>query len=775
MSDVVVDAAQAVLDDFAAHRAAAPLKSIFSLIPPSREDPTAQSPPVFFKPRRLRFAAETLFPVAESELAADVADQVEQLLAEYRQALAGRSADPAIRLEQTLALLQEYAWALPSTTPGVALYDALRTEAALAAATASTGADSVLLLGGDLSGIQDFIYTLAADQATKSLRSRSLYLQLLTDAVARWLLALTGMPLTNLLYSGGGRFYVIVPYSADWPAQLHAWRRELSRFLLHAHQGELYVALGACALAVENPDLKAVWRSVNESISADKRRRFAALDADELHQLVFAPRGHGGNADAACAVCNYMGALEAIDTGDDEPLRVCALCASFINNHDGMSSELRDAAFICTRFHTPSLDIPNARQAWHQVLRALGMSVWFRPAEQDVAGSDLARRLKDAPAERVAVISDAGLQQLDVLRRAFPQHVFSIRPVVNVLPMETDAKGRQRIKTFHDLAQQPAHPTSAQQSAAAAGGKGFERYGVLRMDVDDLGDLFTAQSGTQDLAGIASMSAALARFFEGWVGTICREFNADSDPARNNALYTVYSGGDDLFIVGAWHVLPQVALRISADLGQYACNPRVHLSGGLSLHSAKFPLYQAAKAAEEEVERAKGIDSGKAAFSFLEQTVKWAFMGDFSNPDALSVWGLVQRIDAQLQPATSEHGDTTPRLNQAFLQTLQQLYVQYAESMGRFRNQQQAPQWLLGPWVWRGAYQLKRIEQRIRTGDNDAAEALASKALINTIRTSLTDGIKHNNQWTGERMIERLGLAARWTQLLNRKQQKKER
>jgi CRISPR-associated protein Csm1 len=44
-----------------------------------------------------------------------------------------------------------------------------------------------LLVGGDITGIQRFIYTISSKGAAKSLRGCSAYLNLLCDAIAEWL------------------------------------------------------------------------------------------------------------------------------------------------------------------------------------------------------------------------------------------------------------------------------------------------------------------------------------------------------------------------------------------------------------------------------------------------------------------------------------------------------------------------------------------------------------------------------------------------------------
>ena len=66
-----------------------------------------------------------------------------------------------------------------------------------------------LLVSGDLSGIQSFIYTIPSAGALKSLRGRSFYLEILMENIADEILARAGMSRSSLLYTGGGHFYLL--------------------------------------------------------------------------------------------------------------------------------------------------------------------------------------------------------------------------------------------------------------------------------------------------------------------------------------------------------------------------------------------------------------------------------------------------------------------------------------------------------------------------------------------------------------------------------------
>jgi CRISPR-associated protein Cas10/Csm1 subtype III-A len=71
----------------------------------------------------------------------------------------------------------------------------------------------VLLLGGDLSGIQKFIYNIAFRKTSVSLKERSFYLQQFIDFVIQRIITHTDINVNigNVVYSSGGKFYMLLP------------------------------------------------------------------------------------------------------------------------------------------------------------------------------------------------------------------------------------------------------------------------------------------------------------------------------------------------------------------------------------------------------------------------------------------------------------------------------------------------------------------------------------------------------------------------------------
>jgi len=139
--------------------------------------------------------------------------------------------------------------------------------------------------------------------------------------------------------------------------------------------------------------------------------------------------------------------------------------------------------------------------------------------------------------------------------------------------------------------------------------------GVLKADVDDLG--FLMSSGLTDhvsLGRIVGVSRTLDELFKGYL------------PARLHDqythVYTVFSGGDDLFFIGPWLDI----LRLTADVRHWlnrACadNEALTISAGVIFAKPKTPIRVLAEQAEESLEIAK--DAGKNRVAVGNVVIGW--------------------------------------------------------------------------------------------------------------------------------------------------------
>lgn len=669
--------------------------------------------------------------------------------------------DLEMYLEAMLALLQRYGWCIPSayyhSRPDVSLYDHSRMTGALAACLAGFPEDTLrqiadkpehskepvaLLVGGDISGVQDFIYTITNKGATSSLRGRSFYLQLLTEAAARFVLRELELPYTNLIYGGGGNFYILA--RASEKDKLKALRQKLSRILYKHHQGDLYMAVEGLLLRAsdfmrppnkeDKHPLSEKWGELARRVAIVKNQRFAELEAGEL-ETFFAPQGHGGNEDKQCQVCGREHPkTDKVKKGDGEGVRKCPACQSY----ERLGEELRKARFIGWDLlrHPNSVEMLTGSEVpgrYEDLLREMGFAADVGETFDKVGNFS-----------RIWALSDETFEQ--ALKRANGK-VLTRRLLVNVTPklsapfVSDDNQSFQAgdIKPFEKLAKDS---------------QGITRLGVFRADVDNLGKLFAEGLGNDaTLSRIASLSFAVSLFFEGWVGKIAESWNREHD----DRLYAIYSGGDDLFFVGSWDELVEFAWQANEDLKKYTGNhPGIHISGGMTLVTEKYPLAKAAQDSESAEKAAKSVvwwdeqgnERRKNVFAFLGQPLPWE---EFKNARTLKE--RLEKLDKEKRIAV--------------IRKLLMNYALYAKAQTDRRDKgkdkrpnQDRPQTLYGPWNWRMVYLLRRTFGG-KTPENEDSNEQRLTRDFNVLPEQETQPDYARLEW--------VGVAARWAELKDRK------
>lgn len=110
----------------------------------------------------------------------------------------------------------------------------------------------------------------------------------------------------------------------------------------------------------------------------------------------------------------------------------------------------------------------------------------------------------------------------------------------------------------------------------------------------------------------AAFSRALTRFFKYDINQLLREGN----DGGGYHVEIVYSGGDDVFIAGAWDDVISSAQSICNAFSRYTLD-RLTLSGGIGIFDAKYPVYNSSQETEALEDAAKAFP-GKNAISIFD-------------------------------------------------------------------------------------------------------------------------------------------------------------
>ena len=575
----------------------------------------------------------------------------EDFVAAFRKATQDERYTPAF-YQTLVALLHKYTSRMPSATPwgqrekktvpDISLYDHLRTTAAIAVcigrelseteveAQLSTQKGSArkvcALIKGDISGIQNFLYQILSDGAARELRGRSFYLQLLTEAIAHWVLRQFDLPVTNLLLASGGHFYILAPYS-EARERLDTLRRTISQNLWALHGGDLSCILAGISITTndfEADNFSGKWREVSEKVHQRKQEKWSEMSPQDMFENFFEP--HGG---------------KDVDYGFGE-----------------LGRHLRGAAYLVA-FDVPESPIPE-KPDWRAAINAFGLDVHLcadtgeKPTAPQHAERAVVYRLGDTDFLTDKVLENFRWEGLPVS--------YDFRSLPQVIAHRHDGDDQDIIADYDYLAN---------------ASEGVQWFGALRMDVDDLGTVFTEKLDNATISRLATLSEALRLFFEGYVPQLCQQYNAEQE---QETLELIYAGGDDLFLVGGWSALPEIAERIRSEFRQFVTGDHVTLSGGIAIEHKKYPLYQFAAQSGEAEKAAKGSGE-KNAITFLRKPMAWA---DFE-----IVWNwhrkFLEAIHAQRDPIP--HG---------FLSRLNQIYADERR------------------WAWRSLYYFSRIQERYK-------------------------------------------------------------
>ncbi|MBZ5724344.1 MAG: hypothetical protein LAP87_05045 [Acidobacteriia bacterium] len=135
----------------------------------------------------------------------------------------------------------------------------------------------------------------------------------------------------------------------------------------------------------------------------------------------------------------------------------------------------------------------------------------------------------------------------------------------------------------------------------AAKAEGDELLGILKADVDSFGRLIAKHTKEGTLDALERVSKDLDGFFS---ITLQR---AISENAEWKYIYTVFSGGDDLLLVGPWSVMLDFAATVESMFSsgpgrQYGLS----LSAAVSFMPPRIPIRHGVHRAETDLKQAKG-------------------------------------------------------------------------------------------------------------------------------------------------------------------------
>ncbi|KEO82569.1 type III-A CRISPR-associated protein Cas10/Csm1 [Tumebacillus flagellatus] len=452
-------------------------------------------------------------------------------------------------LIQMAELIRTWFWCLPvegQSNTGESVADVCRLASAIASCLCKhPDATQFGLVVGDLSGIQNYIFSIAVSNqkgVAKRLRARSLFLTLLTEVVGHQIVHQFEMDVWNIVMDSGGKLYLLLPWFDSAPHLLEDIQRTLDRWALQQYNGEIVLNLGWCA--------------VDKERVSEGDHLFARLNDSILTrkaQPLLSALTEGSQWD------------ESVWLIPESLSKRCSSCAKF-------PVRVQNLCAICAR----------DEQVGTKLLHTKYISFHFAK-QGDISFFDnySVRLHSEIPVQSddtyLVWLIEEDASHVDPVELPLCSH-----PIANHVPRQDGS-----IMDFDCIATQ---------------GVGGNQLGYLKADVDQLGTIFSfglKKDGHHvPLTAIFNLSTMLDLFFSAWL------------PARlkgtHPLTYTVFSGGDDLYLIGPWEEIIRLALDLRDHFRKYTSyHPEITLSASLTFGPARTPIHFQTSIAERDLEKAK--------------------------------------------------------------------------------------------------------------------------------------------------------------------------
>lgn len=481
-------------------------------------------------------------------------------------------------LNSLLEVLEAQLSYIPSSTmksevADISLYDHVKLTAAIAAsikewldennisdyketlfkgATGFYGKKVFLLFSMDMSGIQDFIYTIASKNALKMLRSRSFYLEIFMENLIDELLDYIGMSRSNLIYSGGGHAYIITANTENIKQKIVEFELKINEWLLDEFKTALFLGCGYAECSANElhnePEgtYRQIFKNVSKMISQKKMKRYSAAQIIKLNSE--------GKKDGTreCRVCRRASKL----LEDDD---ICSVCNAMI---DMSQNILYEGFYIVTENPKDKAALP---LPFGRYLVAYNKEELLEKMKQDDSS---------------------------YIRAYTKNKSYTGFKVVKKLWVGDYTLG----DSFEKLAKKS---------------EGINRIAVFRADVDNLADAFVNGFVSEKygekymtISRTATFSRKMSMFFKYHINYILEngEFyivdkkkeDKGKKGKRNRNATIVYSGGDDVFVVGSWDDVVGFAVDLQKSLKEFS-QDTLTISGGIGIYPAKYPINNMAR------------------------------------------------------------------------------------------------------------------------------------------------------------------------------------
>ncbi len=446
--------------------------------------------------------------------------------------------------------------------------------------------NDMLLIAGDFFGIQKFIFnSVASSKASKILRAKSAYIQILTKVIAFYIVDELGLSYQSIISTNAGKFEILGINDDDSKEKLKKIQKELDSFFIEKYFGETGVGVSftPCCLSdfIKDGEYKNNLRKrVDKAVEKSKFQKFNLSEIDTILKI-----DDEIDNQNLCPLCSKRKIVD----------EYCKDCNDFVK----IGQNLPKKTYLSISKNSGQIHIfGNYYINFSDKVQRIDNTVAIFDISNDEEFKGYA---KWELASYVSKLDSLSEDELNYLKSK-----------------DKNDAGLSEILTFENLAYLSVKEGIKENQRK----EGVEAIMALKGDVDFMGNYIKNPKNevTNSFARFNFFARMVDYFFSVKASSMMKGKN----------LYTVFAGGDDIFILGAWDEVIEYALDLQQEFEKFATGSGLTFSVGMIMTKPNKPINFVAEISEKALEESKDYkkeqvskDKEKNAITLFGQTVSW--------------------------------------------------------------------------------------------------------------------------------------------------------
>lgn len=474
-----------------------------------------------------------------------------------------------------LVIFEKYLWCIPDYTghpdTDISLFNHLKDVAGLSHAIYKSEGKELNLVLGDIPGIQNYIFDVKNTKAAKMLRGRSIFIRILSRNFATIFLNKLGLTECNLVMLAGGKFYIISYQDETFKENFGSAEYEIEKYLFENFNIDLnftstYKTFNYEDLKNKNLTFGEIIENANKWLLENKGKCFnKILFKDENERIKIDERQWIKKFD-------FLGYTDEYKCGlTNKPLRKSNISKDKID------------------------DKQVDKQAYMEY--KIG---------QEITENNLIIELNEnnIDVENVYVFGD------DRVKPEVPKIL--ICPDIEKLLEDESKKDKLNMLVntkFFEVANYVAKESNSVldfETMSSNKNEGAKYLAMIKGDVDNLGLIMFAGLAGDDKKNdytAISRTTTLSNHLNYFFSTFLNGFLADN---FNDRLYTLYAGGDDLFLICPQSNTVDLIKKLNDKFIEFVClNQEIHMSYSITHFKHDTPVRIAANLSNYNQETVK--------------------------------------------------------------------------------------------------------------------------------------------------------------------------